>query len=105
MENVKPEDIIRALWVIAIFAGFVAVIWNLVDKYKATRKPRENALQWRQETDEKLKRDKERIDALEDGQKVICRGILALLSHEINGNSTEKLNASRDEITNYLINR
>jgi hypothetical protein len=45
------------------------------------------------------------IDAIEKGNKVLCRGILALLSHEINGNSTDKLAASRDEITNYLIDK
>ncbi len=45
------------------------------------------------------------IEAIEQGQKVMCRGILALLSHDINGNSKDKLEASRAEITNYLIDK
>jgi hypothetical protein len=54
---------------------------------------------------DKLDRDKNRIDSLEAGNKVICRGILALLSHEINGNSADKLKDAKDELTNYLIER
>ena len=72
-----------------------------------------------EEIDRKLANDKLRLDAherrlaeqhdqvdvIENGQKVQCRGILALLSHEINGNSTDKLKASQAEITNYLIDK
>lgn len=71
------------------------------------------------EIDRKLDTDKMRLDAherrlaeqhthiddIEEGQKVICRGVLALLSHEINGNSDDKLRASQAEITNYLIDK
>lgn len=71
------------------------------------------------EIDRKLDNDKERLDAherqinaqgnqisaIEHGQKVQCRGILALLSHEINGNSDDKLRESQQEITNFLIDR
>lgn len=71
------------------------------------------------EIDRKLATDKSRLDEhtrilgahqdqlsnIEQGNKVLCRGILALLSHEINGNSDEKLKASQQEITNYLIDK
>lgn len=72
-----------------------------------------------QEIDRKLATDKTRLDEhtrilgshqdqlsnIEQGNKVMCRGILALLSHEINGNSNDKLKESQQEITNYLIDR
>ena len=71
------------------------------------------------EIDRKLATDKSRLDDhtrilgahqdqlsnIEQGNKVLCRGILALLSHEINGNSDDKLRASQAEIQNYLIDR
>lgn len=71
------------------------------------------------EIDRKLATDKSRLDEhtrilgthqdqlanIELGNKVLCRGILALLSHEINGNSDDKLKASQQEITNYLIDK
>lgn len=41
----------------------------------------------------------------EEGQRAICRGVLALLSHEINGNSTDKLREALEGIKNYLIEK
>lgn len=52
-----------------------------------------------------LEDHQEQIKAIESGNKVLCRGILALLSHEINGNSSDKLKESQQEITNYLIEK
>lgn len=71
------------------------------------------------EIERKLATDKSRLDEhtrilgahqdqlanIEQGNKVMCRGILALLSHEINGNSDDKLRASQAELTNYLIEK
>ena len=71
------------------------------------------------EVDRKLSSDKSQIDdhakklllltnrlnTWEDGQKAQCRGVLALLSHEINGNSIDKLKAAQDGINDYLIER
>lgn len=54
--------------------------------------------------DELDKQDK-RITAVEDGMQVLCQGILALLSHEINGNSIEKLTSAKDEIQKYLVGK
>lgn len=105
MDKITPDMLMTFLIVAAALVGFVLVCWNLIDKIRAARKPKDELQGWRRDTDEKLKRDKERLDALEDGNRVICRGILALLSHEINGNSTDKLKASQTEITNYLIDR
>jgi len=105
MDKLTPDMLMTFLIVAAALVGFVLLIWQLADKVKAARKPNYDLTRWQQETDSKLKNDKERLDTLEDGQKVICRGILALLSHEINGNSTDKLKASQTEITNYLIDR
>lgn len=55
--------------------------------------------------DRQLTAQSAQISAIDEGQKVLCRGILALLSHEINGNSDDKLKASQSEITNYLIDK
>lgn len=46
-----------------------------------------------------------RNDSLEIGQRALCRGVLALLSHEINGNSVEKLQDAQTGINNYLIDK
>ena len=105
VDKITPDMLMTFLIVGAALIGFVLVCWNLIDHVRAARKPRDELAQWQRETDNKLKNDNERLKAVEDGNKVICRGILALLSHEINGNSTEKLKNSQAEITNYLIDR
>ena len=57
------------------------------------------------EHSELLKRDKNRIDDMSTQSTIMLRGVRALLSHEINGNSTDKLKDSMAEIDNYLISR
>ena len=52
-----------------------------------------------------LKQDKARIDDMSTQSTMTLRGVRALLSHEINGNSNDKLEASMTEIDNYLISR
>lgn len=98
MDKVTPDALTTFLWVAAALVAFALAVWALVDKIK-------RASEWRQSVTDKLNKDKNRIDSLEAGNKVICRGILALLSHEINGNSSDKLKDAKDELTNYLIER
>ena len=98
MDKVKPEDLMTFLWVGAALVAFVIAVWTLIDKIK-------KASEWRRSIDQKLDSDKRRIDVVEDGNKAICRGVLALLSHEINGNSVDKLKDARDVITEYLIDK
>lgn len=105
MKDVTPGDLITFLWVSAVLLGFVLLVWQLIEKIKNARKPAENNEEWKRSVEARLKNDKERLDSLDDGQKAICRGILALLSHEINGNSTDKLKDAQADITNYLIER
>ena len=52
-----------------------------------------------------LDRDNVRIRAQEDGNRCTQKAILALMSHAINGNDTEKLVKARDELEAFLIER
>lgn len=98
MDKLTPDMVMIFLVVAAALVGFVLAVWTLVDKIRAARKPSIELQNWRKVTDD-------RLTAAEQGNKVICRGILALLSHEINGNSVEKLTNAQTEITNFLINK
>lgn len=57
------------------------------------------------ENTRELSEHRKRMDGLESGQRAICRGVLALLSHEINGNSVDKLKEAQTGISNYLIDK
>ncbi len=52
-----------------------------------------------------LDNDKKRLDAIDEQQRILMRGIMALLSHEVNGNSIDKLKASLAEISDWLIRK
>lgn len=105
MENLTLEQVQGFVIVLLAFAGFVVLIGNVVKTIKDWRKPHGDLERWRQDVDGKLSNDNERLKSMEEGNKVVCRGILALLSHEINGNSIDKLKSSQTEMTNYLIDR
>ena len=47
----------------------------------------------------------ERLDGLKKESSMMLRGVRALLSHEINGNSDEKLEVSYKAIDDYLISK
>lgn len=49
--------------------------------------------------------DRERLSTLEEQQRIMLRAMMAMLSHELNGNSTEKLSASVTEIQDFLIKK
>lgn len=105
MDKLTPEMLMTFLVVAGVLIAFVLAVWSLCEKIRNARKPKDDLHEWQRETDNKLASDKKRLDTLEDGQKVMLRGISALISHEINGNSDEKLRSSQAEIMNYLIER
>ena len=55
--------------------------------------------------DRYFKSDKIKIDAIEEGNKFMQRAMLALLSHNIDGNNTAQMTKARDNLQEYLIDR
>ena len=85
---------------ITTIGGAVNLLLNWKKQSKVTRH------------DEEIKDHEQRIKALEEKTreqdgfiKVLCNSILALVSHEINGNSKEKLKEAQKELQEFLINR
>lgn len=105
MEQLTLQQIRDAVIVLVAVLAFVVLLGNFIKTVKGWKQPHDDLEAWRRDVDEKLNRDNRRLNDLEEGNRVICRGILAMLSHEINGNSKDKLFASQQEITNYLIER
>lgn len=105
MESVTMAQLKDFAIVAIALMGFVVLLGNVIKVFKEWRKPGMSEAQWRQSVDQHLDTDNKRIKALEDGNKAICKGMLALLSHEINGNSIDKLRQAQDAINDYLIER
>lgn len=94
MDKITPEMVMSSLVVAAALIGFALLCWQLVDKIRAARKPQAE-----------LQARIERLENLEKGQQVMLRAINSIISHEINGNSSEKLKMSQQEILDYLIEK
>ena len=92
-------------WVAAALIAFTLGVWGLIDKIKNAHKPAENAAEWRRSVEERLKADKARLDSLDNGQKAVCRGVLALLNHDLHNGNNEEMERAQKTITEYLIER
>ena len=55
--------------------------------------------------DNLLSKDLERIEVLEEGNRVTQRALLALLAHGIDGNDVDALKEAKEDLQEYLIKR
>ena len=98
LDKVTPDNIMTFLWVGVARVAFALAVWGLVDKIRKVGKERE-------ETRRMLDNDNRRINSLEEGQRAVCRGVLALLNHELHNGNTDEMEAAQAGINTYLINR
>lgn len=97
---------VRDFCIVAIAVmGLIVLLGNVIKTIKEWRKPGMSEVEWRREVDRKLDSDNKRIESLEEGNKVVCKALIAMLSHEINGNSKDKLQDAMSDLQNYLIER
>lgn len=81
------------------------VLENLEPRFAEIEKKLSNDNTRIDDNTRELNEHRKRMDSMETGQRAICRGVLALLSHEINGNSTDKLKEAQTGISNFLIDK
>lgn len=116
IEGLTFEQLIGAVVVVLVLIGAYNTIMSAVKNHREEKKLRESPVVQLKERvdrhDELLAKDKDRLDALDarmqdmgEQSTIMLRGVRALLSHEINGNSTDKLKDSMTEIDDYLISR
>lgn len=105
MENLTLAQIKDFAIVFLAIMAFIVLLGNVVKTVKGWLQPGMSEREWRNDVDRKLGSDNERIKSLEEGNKVICKALIALLSHEINGNSNDKLQKALEGLNEYLIER
>ena len=103
------SNLVVALIVILLFVDVYIRVMTAIKAYREEKRRKNqpvDTLEERVEEHEvKLKRDYERLNELEDGSRIMMRALMAMLSHEISGNSVDKLKKSMDEIQSYLIEK
>ena len=94
---------------VLVLVGAYNTIMNAVRNYREEKSRKDKPVSSLEakvnDHEERLGRDDRRINDLEESNRIIMRALMAMLSHEINGNSDEKLRASYDEIQQFLIDR
>ena len=94
---------------VLVLVGAYNTIMSAVKNYREEKKRKDAPVSTLEEQvkqhEERLKKDHERLNDLEGSNRIIMRALMAMLSHEINGNSDEKLKDSYDEIQRYLLEK
>jgi len=109
MQDITFEKLVGLMAVALVLIGAYNTIMGAVKTHREEKKrkdaPVNNLEEQVKEHEDKLKRDHERLNELEDSNRIIMRALMALLSHEISGNSDDKLKASLEEIQKHLIEK
>lgn len=109
IQTLTFEQLIGTVAVILILVGAYNTLMTAVKTRREEKRRREQPVSDLEQTvnehEEKLKRDHDRLNSLEESNRIIMRAMMALMSHEINGNSDDKLRASYEEIQKYLIEK
>ena len=113
MDKFTADDVWFAIAVVVIIAGAVlGLIDKIISIKKKVKEPEEqqdNKLKELEDrvckVERKLSDDHNHLTAIDDSNRITQRALLALLSHGIDGNNLEQMQASQKEITNHLINR
>lgn len=109
LKDITPDSLFLAFLVVLALLGAYITIMNAIKAWREEKQRRDapvnNLEEIVNEHDQKLRRDNDRLKELEEGNRIMMRAMMALLSHDINGNSTDKLKQSMDEIQKYLIDK
>lgn len=109
MRSVTFEQLVGLMAAALVLIGAYNTIMSAVKTHREEKRRKNAPVSTLEEQvkqhEEKLKRDHERLNELEESNRIIMRALMAMLSHEIHGNSDEQLKASFDEIQKFLIEK
>lgn len=128
-----PDDVAMMLGTVIGLLAIVATAWGGIKAIREALAPLRNMTDLVKETAEKVEKltktvdklnetvdrhselldndnkrleaDREHLDDLEKSNRLVLRGISQLIEHEVHGNNTEKIQATKEAIDDYLINR
>lgn len=90
---------------ILAIAGGIVVIYNAIKALMNAANPITSIKKKVEKHDELLNNDNERLNSIENSNKMLCKSMLALLEHEITGNGIDKLKTTKSELQNFLIEK
>lgn len=101
--------LLAAAGIISTLGGAAEKVAKIVRALKAPNAAQDKRLEALEKhseaVDQFLATDKRRLDDIEKSNRITQRALLGLLEHGIDGNSIKRMQDSREEIENHLINR
>lgn len=104
------------LWTIVLAVASAIVLLSnaaekIVNAFKSAKAPEVRQNEEIDDLKKRLKKveewvetEKQQVKDIREGNRVITRGMLALLEHGINGNNIEQMQEARNGVEEYLIN-
>lgn len=109
MQNVTFEQLVGLMALALVLIGAYNTVMGAIKTHREEQKrkdaPVNNLEEQVKKHDERLERDHERLNNLEEANRIQMRALMAMLHHEIDGNSIDGLKRSYDEIQKYLIEK
>ena len=87
------------------FCALVTALWGIWKIIKELKKPPAHLPAQVAKKDILLDKDKRRLKAIEDSNKMILQSLLVIINHDITGNGIEKMKEAREELQEFLINK
>ena len=109
MPDITFGQLVGLAALVLVLVGAYNTIMNAIKTYRDEMKRKNAPVNTLEETmrqhEERLKKDHERLNNLEEANRIQMRALMAMLHHEIDGNSTDGLKKSYEEIQKYLIEK
>lgn len=103
--EVTIRMLIIACTSLVALSGGVSVIIKMFNPFRKLSCTVEEHTERLIEGDKRMNAIEGGIKTQSDADKIICKSLLVLLSHEVTGNSIDRIKEVRDELEQYLINK
>lgn len=98
------EFTISSAHILAI-CSLITAVWGVYKIVKELKKPNENLKEEVARHSQLLDTDNERLNDIEESNRMVLQSLLVIINHEITGNGIEKMKDTRDKLQEYLIER
>ena len=87
------------------FCALITALWGIWKIVKEFKKPNDDLKETVEKHERLLNNDNNRLEDIENSNKMMLQCLLVMINHNITGNGIDKLKETRDELQKFLINK
>ena len=103
MENLTPDQLLTAAYVILAIFGVLITVDKGIDIIKKWRAPATDTAQKLANDKDRLDNHEQAIQDLQESSRVQCAALVALLDHELHNGNKEQMEGARDDLLKHLM--